>query len=298
MSIRRYFSGRRSIGQPIEVEGKGGCSLSCEIFEYWLNIECSATHECGATTKFSVERTVGFSREDHEALDQTIGASIGPKAIGEFKLESQRTVGAVISWQIESKVTREFQFEAPECGRRGDVIYQLIREFRINTTRRTLFGSRTTPDILIEKTHNYYAKPEIENFIESCNCKRNDVPSLDQRYVISLGAFSASAPAYTDGTESVLSFFDFNYRIPNDWMGRLALSVPMSSVPPLATFLSGSEGDVVSCYVVDADNYFGMSESDYDALEGSRLLTADHGKMIEEGLGVQFDQAKYLSGSD
>lgn len=281
MSIRRYFSGYRSVGQPFKVEGEKGCSLTCEIFEYWLNIECSATHECGSTTKFSIERTVGFSREDHHTLQQTIGASIGSSAFGQFKLESERTVGVMIVWQIESKVTREFQFSAPKCGRRGDVIYQLIREYRINTTRRTIFGSRTTPNILIEKTQNYYAKPEIDNFIESCNCKRNDVPILDQKFVISFGTFTASAPSYTDGADAVLSFFEFNYRIPSDWMGRLALSVPMSSVPSLAAFLSNNKGDVEYCYVVDADNYYNLSDSEYEALEKNRLLSVERGEFIE-----------------
>jgi len=243
-----YFSGRRQIGSFVLYPHRRAV-LTCEIFERWEDIERGSTARCGAPGSVEVKKEVGLSQRDYETLKTSIEGSIGVQGIASLKSTVEETLGREATWSVSESTTKTFSFNSPDCGRRSETIYQLVREYQLSYRRERLFSTETWERLLRERTQCHDAVPEIEPYDDLCGCPRPARPSYDGRLVVEMGDSSMRVQyrRTADGVE--LHFGNSVGSASLNPTQRVRASIPTVFIPESLKFLGAIEGEQVDAII-------------------------------------------------
>lgn len=230
----------------IDLEVKGKVKVQGKVTERWLQI-FSRSITCGDKVTRTIEKKVGITKTQREDLESLVKGSVGIEGIASIESELKAKIGYEISLETVVNEKEEKEFEAPKCGRRTLIVYQLIREYDLTITEKRFFSfSQGVSKIhLTEYTDNYYDE-SLTTFNDSnCGCKNQPDDSDDGLFSILLNSKYNMLSAYKELKEKIL-VKNLNLELSEQDLGKLLLGklqVNSSVIPDYIRFLADVKED-------------------------------------------------------
>ena len=232
-----YFPGRKKIVESNYSYERGKVSLSCTVFARWKDVDSKTAH-CGADGSFKVTATVGLTQTDSEKLKSSVGGSIGIEKVASLKSSLESEIGREISWELAATREDTFSFKAPECGRRTETVYQLMRDYDFVYSRQRLFRNPFTWHTSVpEYVQRFHAVTDIEQFDPRCKCPTPEELPLWRTIDVQIGPVTMEL-GYVEKDGSIdIDFGNRQLRIPHDGSLEFKRTMSTDSLPPIVRFL-------------------------------------------------------------
>jgi hypothetical protein len=239
-----YFAGRKRIAKTVSTFEKGKISLTCTVFARWQDIN-SKTALCGADASFKVCCTVGLKETDSEKMKSSIEASLGIEKVAGLKSSLESEISREICWEIATTREDAFSFKAPECGRRTETIYQLIRDYDFVYSRQRFLRKPQTWQMSVpEYVKRFHAVPDIEDYDPHCRCQTPSRVSLWRTIDVAIPPVTLEL-GYTQGCDAInVQFGNEIVRIPYDGSSEFSHTISAKVLPEATRFIGDfKEGD-------------------------------------------------------
>lgn len=246
-----YFSDRKLVGESSQLLSSGRARVDIRVFERWDDIDISSIGRCGEPASCVVEKSEGFSDKSIQNLKGVIESTLGVEGVAAVKSRIEEVIGREIQWNRSIKVTKNFEYPSPKCGRAVITIYELRREYEITylqlrrfTFRNDVWDKKWTRTLL-QETNKHDGLPDIEEYDELCQCPEAKHPEYDGRLCFDFGDLSFRVPFRLKEGGFDVQIFDrvvsFTFSESTDSAHALdegvAITIPTEVIPEVLRFL-------------------------------------------------------------
>ena len=214
------------------------------VTERWQEL-LARTITCGDTYRRRIQSRLGMERSEHEELAATVTGKLGLAGLGSFESMIQGKVATEVRFQVEREWEDQYEFRAPECGRKVIKLYQQQRRFDLNfeDTRAFRRGSWSRSIVTwLDRVHDGSRAIRRDPL---CDCPDEEDPNdAVGRFVARLGHMSVLVEATTDGKYAYLR--PLNARVllenlPTSQGAEVKIRLEQRMVPSYLRFLGGDE---------------------------------------------------------
>lgn len=246
MEYLDFYTGIREVGDfRIDLfEGKG--SVEGVVTERWQEL-LARTITCGDTYKRRIQSRLGMARAEHEELSATVTGKLGLPGLGSFESMVQGKVAAEVRFQVEREWEDQYEFKAPECGRKVIKLYQQQRRFDLNFEDTRTFRKGNWSRSIITWLDRVHDGSRAVRWDPSCDCPDREDPEDEVgRFLARIGSMSVLVEVTTDGKYAYLR--PLNARIPLQNLPKsrgddVRVRLERRTVPSYLTFLGGDDSE-------------------------------------------------------
>src|SRR5262249_22313019 len=197
MGEHEFFSGDRGVDESVVKLRRGKARLVWRLLERWEERKSQTLH-CGEKLSVKLSRLVGVTDTARREIESAIQGGLGLRGF-DLKSEIRSRFGRELRLEERQEEEKQFELEAPRCGRRTLSIYQFKRiyQLRYEDNRFWLWRKPSFNKTLEEWVdHVFHRTSDLDNDPE-CRCKdRADRASSDGRTYFELEDWNGASELY------------------------------------------------------------------------------------------------------